>query len=515
MTPAVAPAPRTLARRAGGSPDGPVYVGFDLGTSGLKAVALTASGRVVARGIGPYATRRARPGWAEQDPADWIGALRFVIRQLAAQVPTGQWAAIGLAGMIPTLVIVDGDGKPTGPAITWEDSRAEEQARRFRADAGEERLYARTGQWVDGRYLLPMLAWLSEHEPARVAAARTMLGAKDYLFLWLTGRSATDPSTATGFGCYDLGTGAWDPELARAASLADPAMLPDVLASTVAVPLGTDAAAALGIRPGIPVVLGGADSVLGLLGMGATTPGSVAWIWGSSCVIVGVGAEPARDPSRRYLVSPLAGIGGWGLEMDVVSAGSAVGWLAATLDLGEHGRGEPAEEILALAAARPVGAGGVSFLPFLGNGEQGARWDPSLRGTLLGLSLGHGPADIARALVEGILLESRRCVEVLDEAGLRGAPISIAAPLGSARTLSRLLAEATGREVTWNPGEPPLSAVGAALIAALGTGARVRAASPIERVAPDPVAVGDWSTLAARHESLVRRAQEIYGTPAG
>jgi len=360
-----------------------------------------------------------------------------------------------------------------------------------------------------------MLGWLSENEPARVAAARTMLGAKDYLFLWLTGRLATDPSTATGYGCYDLGAGAWDPELARAAGLGNPGMLPEVLASTAALPLGRDAAAELRLRPGIPVVLGGADSVLGLLGMGATEPGSVAWIWGSSCVIVGVGAEPARDPSHRYLVTPLAGIGGWGLEMDLLSAGTAVRWLGATLNLGRHGEGEPAEDILALAAASPVGAGGISFLPFLGNGEQGARWDPSLRGTLLGLSLGHGPAEIARALVEGILLEGRRCVEVLDEAGLPRVPIVIAAPAGSARALSRLVAEATGREVTWNPDEPPLSAVGAALIAASGTGARVCAAWPTERVTPDPGAVRAWSTLAARHESLVLRAREIYGTPAG
>ena len=515
MTAAVAPALPTLARRAEGSPDGPVYVGLDLGTSGLKGVALTGSGHVVARGIGTYATRRDVPGWAEQEPADWLDALRSVVGQLDANVPCERWASIGLAGMIPTLVLVDEEGKPTGAAITWEDSRAEEQARRFRADAGAARLYAKTGQWVDARYLLPMLAWLSEHEPARVAPARSMLGAKDYLYLWLTGRSATDPSTATGYGCYDLGAGAWDPGLARAAGLRDPGMLPDVLPSTAVLPLGTEAAASLGIRPGIPVALGGADSVLGLLGMGATEPGRVAWIWGSSCVILGVGAESIRDPAHRYLVTPLAGIGGWGLEMDLVSAGSAVGWLAATLDLGEPSPGERAEAILSLAARGPIGAGGVSFLPFLGVGEQGARWDPSLRGTLLGLSLSHGPAEIARALVEGILLESRRCVEVLDEAGLPHAPIVIAAPTGSARLLSRLVADATGREVAWSPDEPLFSAVGAAMIAAIGIGPRVRATWPSERVTPDPRAVRAWSSLAARHESLVRWAHHIYGTPAG
>jgi gluconokinase/xylulokinase len=502
------PGPRTT--RASGAAKDPVYVGLDLGTSSLKGVALTVDGRIVARGLGRYPTRRARPGWAEQEPADWLDALHSVVGQLAAVVPSVRWAGIGLAGMIPTLVIVDGAGSPTGAAVTWEDSRAEELGRRLRSEVGETRIYAETGQWVDGRYLLPMLAWLVEHDPARAATARTVLGAKDYLFLWLTGRYATDPSTATGFGCYDLNTGAWDPELARAAGLKDPGMLPAVLDSATAVPLGAGAAAALGMRPGIPVVLGGADSVLGLLGMGATDAGSVACIWGSSCVVMGISERQVRDSMHRYLVTPLAGIAGWGLEMDLVSAGSAVGWLAAILNLGERVQVEPAEELLALAAAGRIGAGGVSFLPFLGVGEQGARWDPLLRGCLFGLSLAHGPAELARALVEGIMLESRRCLDVLEEAGLPRAPIGVAAAPGSALLLSRLLAEATGRDAAWSPSEPPYSAVGAALLAAAGTGQRIRATWPCERVTADPAAVRAWSTLALRHESLVRWAHEIY-----
>jgi xylulokinase len=489
-----------------------VYVGLDLGTSSLKGVALTTAGQVVARAYGAYPTRRDRVGWAEQDPASWLTAARSVVGQLAAVVPNTRWAGIGLAAMIPTLVTVDSTGNPTGAAITWEDSRAEEQGQRMRAVAGEERIYAATGQRVDGLYLLPMLAWLHQHQPARVAEVRTVLGAKDYLFWWLTGRFATDPSTATGFGCYDLAAGAWHTDLARAAGLQDPGVLPDILESATALPLDARAAAALGLKPGIPVILGGADSVLGLLGMGATEAGSVAYIWGSSSVVLGVSREPVRDAKRRYLVTPLAGISGWGLEMDLVSSGSAVGWLGATLNLGGHAPGEPAEALLALAATAPIGANGVSFLPFLGLGEQGIRWDPLLRGTLLGLSLGHGSADIARALVEGCVLESRRCLEVLDEAGLPRAPIQVAAAPGSASVLSRLLAEATGRSVVWSPDEPPYSAVGAAMLAAACAGMPVHASWRRERITPDDDAVRVWAVLAERHESLVQWAHEVYGT---
>ncbi len=292
-----------------------MYVGLDLGTSSLKGVALTASGRIVSRALAAYPTRRSQPGRAEQDPAGWLEAARSVVGRLTSDAPGARWAGIGLAGMIPTLVTVDAAGNPTGPAITWEDSRAEEQGRRLRAKVGEARLYAATGQRVDGRYLLPMLAWLGEHEPARVAATRMVLGAKDYLFWWLTGRYATDPSTATGFGCYDLEAGAWSPELWRAAGVREPGMLPDVLDSSTVLPLDSAAAAVLGLKAGTPVILGGADSVLGLLGMRATDPGSVACMWGSSCVILGVSASRSSTrgiatSSRRWPGSP-AGVSRW------------------------------------------------------------------------------------------------------------------------------------------------------------------------------------------------------------
>lgn len=469
----------------------------------------------MSRALAAYPTRRSQPGRAEQDPAGWLEAARSVVGRLTSDAPGARWAGIGLAGMIPTLVTVDAAGNPTGPAITWEDSRAEEEGRRLRAKVGEASLYAATGQRVDGRYLLPMLAWLGEHEPARVAAARTVLGAKDYLFWWLTGRYATDPSTATGFGCYDLEAGAWSPELWRAAGVREPGMLPDVLDSSTVLPLDSAAAAVLGLKAGTPVILGGADSALGLLGMGATDPGNVACMWGSSCVILGVSTQPVLEPRHRYLVTPLAGIPGWGLEMDLLSAGSAVGWLAVNLNLGGRARREPADELLALAAAAPIGAHGASFLPFLAVGEQGARWDPVLRGTVLGLSLAHGPADLARALVEGIVLEIRRCLLVLDEAGLPPAPIAVAGASSSAPFLSRLLADSTGRDTRWSRGEPAYSAIGAALLAAAVTGVHVRPTWHTELTTPDAAATPAWATLAARNESLVRWAHELYDTSTG
>ncbi len=194
-----------------------VWVGLDLGTSSLKAVALDGSGAAVAEAREGYDTARPGPGLAEQDPASWTGATRAALATIAARVPPQSWGGIGLSGMIPTLAMVDAAGEPLHPALTWEDCRAHAEASEIADQAGGQALYELTGQPLDGRYLLPMFAWFLAHQPEVAERAALLLSAKDYLFYWLTGQAATDPSTATGYGCYDLGRADWLPHVAALA----------------------------------------------------------------------------------------------------------------------------------------------------------------------------------------------------------------------------------------------------------------------------------------------------------
>src|SRR5580658_3363559 len=278
---------------------GDIYVGLDLGTSGLKAVALSASEGILARAGLAYPTRRPAAGAAEQATDDWERAVQGVAAQLGQQVPARRWRAIGLSGMIPTLVTLDPDFRPNGPAITWQDSRADQLGDEFRERCGAAGLYRLTGQWVDGRYLLPMFGRIARVDPARAAATATIASAKDYLFAWLTGELATDPSTASGYGCYELATDRWHAAtLALAATLGLPGRWPDlppVRPSATSRPLRAEVAAALGC-PGVPVVLGAADSVLGALGLGVREPGQVAYIAGTSTVILGIADRLVLDP---------------------------------------------------------------------------------------------------------------------------------------------------------------------------------------------------------------------------
>jgi xylulokinase len=473
---------------------GDAYVGLDLGTSSLKGVVVGADGHVVARSRASYPTHRPVPGAAEQSPADWCAAAADVIAALARLVPVRHWGGIGLSGMLPTLVTLDAAGRPTGPALTWEDCRAEAEADGMRGDLG----YAVTGQWLDGRYLLPMARRLARTEPARMAQSVTLMGAKDYLLHWLTGVAATDPSTATGYGCYDLTTGEW------LSPGEEESRLPVVEPSGTVRPLRGAAARLLGLPEGLPVCTGGADSVLGALGLqgAGASPGDVVYIAGTSTVIMGISDRLVTDPLHRYLVTPLAVPGRWGLEMDLLSTGSALAWLGRLLALpgGE-------DELVKLAEGVDA-ADAPAFHPYLGLGEQGALWNSRLAGTISGLELRHGPAHLARGLVTGIVLESRRCVTVLGGTG----DIHVSGRSAASALFLQDLADATGRTVR-HPveGEYDHSAIGAARLAASAIGGLPAEKDYDSRcVRPRADRADLWDRLAAHHDEALSSLTDLY-----
>lgn len=465
----------------------PVFVGVDLGTSAVKVVAVAADGSP--RGIARrgYPTQRPEPAAAEQDPEHWWSALDGALTDLAHDAPPASWAGLGLSGMLPTLVELDDSGTALAPAITWEDARAEPEAEAFLAAVGASEVYRRTGQRVDGRYLAPMYARLARFGKSGSRIA----GAKDALFHRLTGELLTDPSTAAGYGVYDLDADCWDAELVAAAGLP---RLPELAPAATARPLRGCLARQWGLPADLPVVLGAADSALGAAGVGATGHGDVAVIAGTSAIVLGVSDAAVRDPLGRYLVTPLTGTG-WGLEMDLMAVGSAFESIARLVGL----RG-PAE--LLTAAEDVPAAAAPQFLPYLSPGEQGALWDPSLTGTLHGLTVAMGPGHVGRALLTGVVLELRRCTEVLAESTGRRGPILLGGGAAASPLMWQELADATGREVLVDPAMRDHSAYGAARFAAASLGTPVPSAGRTRAVTPRAQRSSWWTDAAVRHDAL-------------
>ena len=467
-------------------------IGLDLGTSGIKALAIDSVGNVVGRASATYPTHRPEHGAAEQDPNDWIRARDMALLDLSSQTDATRWGVIALSAMLPTLVEIHPDGHALSPAITWEDGRAESDAQRIIDDAGEAFIYRTTGQRLDGRYLLPMhnrLARSGAHDDTIVS------GAKDFLFASLTGILQTDPSTATGYGAYSLAADSWNESILTAASMTV-SRLPTIAAATSSAPLLDAAAKLWGCPSGIPVLLGAADSVLGAYGLGVNSPETVAYIAGTSTVILGWSAAAEPDPQGRYLVTPMAE-NGYGLEMDLLATGSALAWLAGLFGMNDTAA------LVALAGDGSIPDSPL-VLPYLTPGEQGALWDSTLQGAIHGVTLRTTRSDLARGLLAGIVMESCRCLSALSERDITGrGSIVISGRGGTSAAFRQALADASGRVVLHDPSEHDHSALGAALLggrSVLGWTDSQEVRGRFVAAHPDHAATNAWSRRLERYE---------------
>lgn len=465
-----------------------LFLGIDLGTSSVKVNVMDEDGRVVGGGRSAYPTYSDEPGMAEQSPSEWLRSVRLAATQAlaeAGEAAPGNVQAVGLAGQLPTMVALSQD-RVARRAITWLDSRANDWAlSRVTPDQRRE-IYARTGMPIDGRYIAPMYAYHLAKSEGRVDR---ILSGKDYIYHVLTGRYCTDPSTAAGYGVYSLAGEWWDEELCGIWGVPQD-LLPTIGPATSSVgTLTAPAVSLLGLSEPVPVYLGAADSIASAYAMGAMSENAAAVVTGTSTIVMGASKSLRLDDEMRYLVTPHAFPGWYGYEMDLLGSGISHRWLSALFGW-EHGMLER------LASAVEPGAKGLLFAPYLANGEQGALWNAHVRGVLHGLSFNSTQGDLARALLEGIQFEIRRCIEVLGHVD-EVRRILLGGPATDDGITPSLLADVTGKKVFTM--ESFSAALGAALLAASGeTSAQVRPAS------------GPWQSEHAPSRSRNKVYERIY-----
>ncbi len=373
-------------------------LGLDLGTSGLKAVALDAAGRTVAECTHGYPLFTPRPGWTEQQPADWVNAAAVALKELSLALAALKAvpAALGLSGQMHGLVPLDPRGEVIRPAMLWNDQRTEAQVRDTELCVGRRELVARTGNRAVTGFQLPKIIWMRDEEPELYARLRHALLPKDYLGYVLTGQMATEPSDASGVGALNLAHNVWDAEVLGALDL-NTDLFPAIHASTdVTGHLTPQWAQALGLPAGLPVVAGGGDNAAAgiALGLTAAQPQIGSLSLGTSGVIFAPLRSPTPDPEGRVHLFAHAD-GGFHLLGVTLSAAGSLHWLREKL--------APAtsiEELIDEAASVPPGAEGVSFLPYLA-GERSPLMNPQARASFSGLSLAHGRGHLVRAVLEG------------------------------------------------------------------------------------------------------------------
>lgn len=387
-------------------------IGLDLGTTNCKAVLLDADGRVKAVASDGYKLQFPHPHAAELDVRHVWEAVKQVLRKVAASAPVPP-GGICLSGAMHSLFpILDDDGTPISNAMTWADARATAVYRSLVADTDTHALYRRTGCPVHSTYHLQRLQWWRRFEPEQMKQAYLWVGIKDWIIHALTGVWATDLSLASTTGLLNLQSLTWDTGVLQLAGIQANHLPPLVSPTTLVGRLTADAAKAIGLPPGLPVIAGGSDGAMACLGTGIAAPGQMVITVGTSGAVRKVVKEPWFDPGERtfcYLLTdrfarPLAEGGGesplWFIGGAINNGGLTLQWVREKLypDVaGEAGYEQLAQD----AASVPPGAEGVFLLPYFA-GERSPHWAPKDKGILYGLGMAHNRAHFARAALEGV-----------------------------------------------------------------------------------------------------------------
>jgi xylulokinase len=437
-----------------------VLVGLDVGTSGVKGVAIATDGTIVAEAESPYPLSTPQPGWAEQDPEDWWRASRDVL----ARLPDGP---LGLSGQMHGLVALDDADRVLRPAILWNDQRTAAECAEIEQRVGLDRLIDLTGNLALNGFTAPKLLWLRSHEPETYARIRRILLPKDYVRLRLTGEHAIDAADASGTLLFDVRQRRWSEEVC--ASLEIPLdWLPPASESTE--------------------VAGAGDQAAGALGVGIVAPGDVSVVLGTSGVVFAALPGYQPDPEARAHVFCHAVPGVWHAMGVMLSAAGSFAWL-------RHVLGAAFGELDGEAARWPPGTEGLLFAPYLA-GERTPHADPDARGAFTGLSLRHDRGALARAALEGVAYGLRDSLELLGELGVRAEAGRVSGGGARSELWLRIVASVLGLPLELTETEAG-AAYGAALLAGVRAGVFADAADAVarcvrvrERVEPDP----EWAS---------------------
>ena len=378
-------------------------VGLDVGTSGVKAVALSPDGEVLVTASQGYPLSTPHAGWSEQDPEDWWEAAQAALAEVAEGCDV---AGIGLSGQMHGLVPLDGDDRVIRPAILWNDQRTAVECAEIESRIGAERLVELTGNRALTGFTAPKLLWLRRHEPDAYARIARVLLPKDYVRLRLTGEWAIDASDASGTLLLDVGRRVWSHDVLEALEL-PVAWLPPVLES----PDGAGTARG-GSLHGVPVAAGAGDQPAAAVGVGADWPGVLSVVLGTSGVVLAPLASYQHDPAGRVHAFCHAVPDAWQAMGVMLSAAGSLQWFHERL-----APDVPFDRLVEDSERWDPGAGGLLFLPYLA-GERTPHADPDARGAFVGLELRHDRGALVRAVLEGVAFGLRDCLDLLRSLGV-------------------------------------------------------------------------------------------------
>ena len=474
-----------------------MYLGIDLGTSGVKAIVLDSDQAVRATFTAPLTVSRPRPLWSEQDPAAWWNATDAAVRAVLSNLDGHAVEAVGLSGQMHGATLLADDDTVLRPAILWNDGRSERACGQL--TAREPRLPAITGNLAMPGFTAPKLVWVAEHEPAVFKRVARVLLPKDYLRLRMTGEYLSDRSDSAGTLWLDVARRDWSDEMLAATELTRAAMPGLVEGSEPAGTLRAEVAEAWGLRR-IPVAGGAGDQAAGAIGTGVIDGRRASLSLGTSGVLFVADTEYRANPERAVHSFCHCLPHTWHRMSVILSAASCLTWTAPLLGFRDVAT-------LLDAVGTEDKPSDVLFLPYL-SGERTPHNDASAKGVFFGLHHDTTPTAVGRAVLEGVAYAFAEARDVLFERG--EAPAEIAVIGGGSRSglWGRIIASALDQELTYRAAADVGPALGAARLARLAvTG---EAAADVATAPPATDVVAPDARLRERYAEGLPRYRALY-----
>jgi len=432
-----------------------MYIGIDLGTSGVKAILLDEQGQLLASHSEALTVSRPQPLWSEQDPQAWWHATDRAMLALGSQHALQQVRAIGLTGQMHGATLLDKQQRVLRPAILWNDGRSAEQCQALERAVPHSR--AITGNLMMPGFTAPKLLWVQQHEPQIFEQIDKVLLPKDYLRWRMTGEFASDMSDAAGTLWLDVARRDWSDDLLAACGLSREQMPTLVEGNQLTGQLHGELAQRWQLPP-VPVVAGGGDNAAGAIGVGLYQPGQAMLSLGTSGVYFAVSDGFLSNPASAVHSFCHALPERWHLMSVMLSAASCLDWVCQLT------RVDDVATLLRNVEQAPPAETPVWFLPYL-SGERTPHNNPNAKGIFWGLTHQHGPNDLARAVLEGVGFALADGIDVLHASGLQ--PSSITLIGGGARSpfWRQMLADISGQRLEYRTGGDVGPALGAARLA--------------------------------------------------
>ena len=484
---------------------------IDVGTGSVRAAVVDNGGRIAMIETREHEQIVPRYGWSEQRPDDWWDGVVTVVRRLADRLGDGlrEVEAVCVCGQMHATVLLDDDGRLTREtAPLWNDKRTLPLVEAFERGHEPSSYLADCANTPTPAWPGFKLQWLRDHDPDAYRRASTVVMPKDYVNLRLTGERAMDWTEASCSFLMDPRTNDWSAAMIERLGL-DARKLPPIrMPGDILGEVTPAASAATGLPSGLPVLVGGGDYPVALLGSGASRPGLGSDVTGTSCIITAILERPILDPEISNVA---VADGAWGAFVLLESGGDAMRWARRAL----HENAVGYDELVRRAAQAPAGSDGLFFLPYLAGERLGAHRNS--RAQFFGLTAQHGLAHLHRAVMEGVAFSVARHKYIMERASGRRMERVIASS-GGAKTRLWLEIKASIYGVPiLVPEEAECSVVGCAALVATATGRFPRLGDAVsafvrfgEEVQPNPVWSERYERMLPVFDSIYRNSQSQY-----